>query len=171
MVVAQWKHPFLKYHMTLSTPAQLPNHTQLTGKCITKMLLEVSHYLGFDFSFRTAKCAHARWCAPLEPWAAVNISPKERMGSGKLDLNRPWHSNLTQHSQGQHGDMQASRHHPGDSDTLAKTVAQRFTFLILASEVRQLPTTTSLHSCTVFSFFTNTNSITGTTKLCVGKHK
>lgn len=107
------EHPFLEYHMTLGPSARLPNHTQLTSKCITKMLVEVSHYLGCDLSFRRGKCAQARWCELPEPWAAVNMSPEDRMGSVKVDINRPWHCNLTQPSQSQHGDMQASRDHPG----------------------------------------------------------
>lgn len=43
IVVAQWKRPLLKYCTTLGPLLQLPNQIQLTGKCCTKMLLEVSH--------------------------------------------------------------------------------------------------------------------------------
>lgn len=43
IVMAQWKRPLLKYCTTLGPLLQLPNQTQLTGKCCTKMLLEVSH--------------------------------------------------------------------------------------------------------------------------------
>lgn len=42
-IVAQWKRPLLKYCTTLGPLLQLPNQTQLTSKCCTKMLLEVSH--------------------------------------------------------------------------------------------------------------------------------
>lgn len=96
--------------MTLGPTLQLPNHTQLTIKGVTNMLWERSHYLGCAFSFRTAKCAHTWECELPEPCAAVNTSTEDRTRSVKLDPNRPWHSNLTQHSQSQHGDMQASRH-------------------------------------------------------------
>lgn len=174
MVVAQWKNWFLKYHMTLSPSVQLPNHTQLTSKCITKMLLEVSHYLGCDFSFGTGKCAHARWCAPLEPWAAISISIEERMGSVNLDRNRPWHSNLTQHSQGQHGDIQAGRHRPGrdlpswsehqrldNHQQRVTTLLYRLFFLSLPKQIltQARTNTLNLHTELVFQEVTSEDSI------------
>lgn len=55
IAVALWKRPLLKYCMTLGPLVKPPNQTQLAG---TKTLLEVSHWLRYDFYLSTAKCVH-----------------------------------------------------------------------------------------------------------------
>ena len=58
IAVAQWKWkcPRLKYCVTLGPLVQRPNQTQLAVKCGSKTLVDVSHYLRYDFCLRTAKC-------------------------------------------------------------------------------------------------------------------
>lgn len=78
----------------------------------------------------------------------VRMSPVDRIGSVKLDLNRLWHSGLGQHWLSHDHDTQASRHHPDMSpihtlwshhDPGPIRVAQWFSFPCWGSWVRQSP--------------------------------